>query len=265
MLVKLYGPSSEGEKIYSPAGCIGAVKHQIEGSSPLPAGLVPAGRVMSKLLSHECQAHIATGLRMGRPREFNEMTALAAAVDCFWERGYEATSVRDLAASMGLTAPSLYNAFGDKQALFVRALERYLDCTTRGRLSKYETSLPPKQAIRKFFAEIIDHSVNDRQRKGCFLVNSALEVAPHQSKLRAVIAEQFGEIEGFFKRCILAAQADGTAPRGVNANDGARLLLGVLLGIRVLARSAPSRPLLEGAVRPALALLDLPHRKNKTR
>ena len=202
---------------------------------------------------------------MGRPREFNEVAALEAAVNCFWQRGYEATSMRDLTASMGLTAPSLYNAFGDKQALFARALERYLDCTTRDRLHRYETSLPPKRAIRQFFTEIIDHSINDRERKGCFLVNSALEVAPHQSELRAVIAEQFGEIEGFFKRCIRAAQADGTAPSVVDVNDTARLLLGVLLGIRVLARSTPKRSLLEGVLRPALALLDLPRHKGKTR
>src|SRR5271155_612119 len=134
---------------------------------------------------------------MGRPREFSEVAALQAAVDCFWQHGYEATSMRDLAASMGLTAPSLYNAFGDKQALYARALERYLDCTTRDRLRRYETSLPPKQAIHKFFAEIIDHSIKDRERKGCFLVNSALEVAPHQIKLGALVAEQFGEIEAF--------------------------------------------------------------------
>src|SRR5271169_5678571 len=195
---------------------------------------------------------------MGRPREFSEVAALQAAVDCFWQRGYEATSMRDLAASMGLTAPSLYNAFGDKQTLYARALERYLDCTTRDRLRRYETSLPPKEAIHQFFAEIVDQSIKDRKRKGCFLVNSALEVAPHQSELGAVIAEQFSEIEAFFKRCILAAQSDGTAPRGVDPNNTARLLLGVLLGIRVLARSAPNRPLLEGVLRPALALLDLP-------
>jgi TetR/AcrR family transcriptional repressor of nem operon len=200
---------------------------------------------------------------MARPREFNEIAVLEAAVDCFWQRGYEATSMRHLAASMGLTAPSLYNAFGDKQALFALALERYLDCTTRDRLRRYETSLPPKEAIHRFFAEIIDHSIKDRKRKGCFLVNSALEVAPHQSELGAVIAEQFSAIVAFFKRCILAAQADGTAPRGIDANDIARLLLGVLLGIRVLARSAPNRSLLEGVVRPALALLDLSGRKGK--
>ncbi len=203
---------------------------------------------------------------MSRPREFSETAALQAAVDCFWQHGYEATSMRDLAASMGLSAPSLYNAFGDKQTLFARALERYLDCTTRDRLHRFETSLPPKEAIPRFFAEIIDHSINDRERKGCFLVNSALEVAPHQSELGAVIAKQFGEIEAFFKRSILAAQADGTTPHNVNANDTARLLLGVLLGIRVLARSAPDRSLLEGVVRPALALLDLPrHKRKKTR
>ena len=70
---------------------------------------------------------------MPRPKEFSEIAALDAAVDCFWQRGYEATSMRDLAVSMGISAPSLYNAFGDKQTLFARALERYLDCGARDR------------------------------------------------------------------------------------------------------------------------------------
>jgi TetR/AcrR family transcriptional regulator, transcriptional repressor for nem operon len=199
---------------------------------------------------------------MARPREFDEATVLQVAIDCFWQRGYEATSVSDLAASMGLTAPSLYNAFGDKQTLFARALQRYLECTTH-RLRRLETTLPPKEAIRCFFAEIINHSINDRERKGCFLVNSALEVAPHQSELGVMIADQLGELEAFFKRLILAGQAEGTVPGNVDAGDTARLLLGVLLGIRVLARSAPRRALLEGVVRPALALLDLPAAKGK--
>jgi TetR/AcrR family transcriptional repressor of nem operon len=202
---------------------------------------------------------------MPRPREFSESVALEAAIDCFWQRGFEATSMRDLATSMQLSAPSLYNAFGDKQALFARALEQYLNCSTRDRLSRLEASLPPKEAIHRFFAEIIDHSISDRERKGCFLVNSALEVAPHQSEVGAVIAKQFGEIEAFFRRSILAAQADRMTPRGLDATDTARLLLGVLLGIRVLARSVPRRSLLEGVVRPALALLDFPRNNRKNR
>ena len=202
---------------------------------------------------------------MPRPREFSEIGALEAAIECFWQHGYEATSMRDLAAAMGLTAPSLYNAFGDKQTLFTQALHRYLDGTTHDRLCRYETSLPPKAALHQFFSEIVNHSINDRKRRGCFLVNSAIEVAAHQKELSALIAQQFAAIEAFFKRCIIAAQADGTAPRSVDAADIARLLLGVLLGVRVLARSAPNRLLLEGVVKPALALLDVPKQKRKKR
>ena len=201
---------------------------------------------------------------MSRPREFDESAALEAAMECFWRRGYEATSLRDLTASMGLTAPSLYNAFGGKQELFSLALERYLDRTTRDRLRRLERSLAPKAALHRFFAEIIEHSIQDRQRKGCFLVNSALEIAPHDAECRAVITEQFNEIEAFFRRCILKAQADETVSSDVDPGDTARLLLGVLLGVRVLARTKPERAVLEGVVRPALAMLE-PPRKGKAK
>jgi TetR/AcrR family transcriptional repressor of nem operon len=193
---------------------------------------------------------------MARPREFDEVTALEAAIECFWDRGYEATSVRDLADKMGISAPSLYNAYGDKHALFAQALERYLDLSARALIKRLEDSLPPKQAVRRFIEEIIKRSVNDRERRGCFLVNSALEVAPHDKELGAFIADRLAEIEAFFYRSIKAAQAEGAVPRYRAAKDLARLLLGVLLGIRVLARSKPERALLEGVARPALALLD---------
>jgi len=193
---------------------------------------------------------------MARPLEFDETAALEAAIGCFWRRGYEATSVRDLAASMGVSAPSLYNTYGDKHALFVQALEHYLDHTTRARIKRLEDTLLPKQAVRKFIEEIIDRSVGDRERRGCFLINSALEIAPHDAKLSALIADRLAEIERFFHRSIRRAQAEGSVPRNRSAKDSARLLLGVLLGIRVLARVRPERALLEGVARPALAQLD---------
>jgi TetR/AcrR family transcriptional regulator, transcriptional repressor for nem operon len=193
---------------------------------------------------------------MARPREFDEATALEAAIECFWDRGYEATSVRDLAGKMGISGQSLYNAYGDKRALFAQALEHYLDHSARALIKELESSLPPKQAIRRFVEEIIARSVSDRERRGCFLINSALEVAPHDSELGALIADRLAEIEAFFYRSIKAAQAKGTVPRDRSAKDLARLLLGVVLGIRVLARSKPQRALLEGVARPALALLD---------
>jgi TetR/AcrR family transcriptional repressor of nem operon len=193
---------------------------------------------------------------MARPREFDEVTALEAAIECFWDRGYEATSVRDLAGKMGISGQSLYNAYGDKRALFAQALEHYLDHSARAMIKELESSLPPKQAVRRFIEEIVARSVSDRERRGCFLINSALEVAPHDSELGALIADRLAEIEAFFYRSIKAAQAKGTVPRDRSAKDLARLLLGVVLGIRVLARSKPQRALLEGVARPALALLD---------
>jgi TetR/AcrR family transcriptional repressor of nem operon len=200
---------------------------------------------------------------MARPREFDEEAVLTAAMDCFWERGYEATSVRDLAAEMGLASPSLYNAFGDKRSLFRKVLERYAQHSARARIARLESTLPPKEAVRAFVTEIVEHSLDDRDRRGCLLVNSALDVAPHDPEIGAEVAKRLGEVEAFFRRAITAAQAEGTVPPERDPKDLARLLLGVTLGIRVLARSKPERKLLVGMARPALALLDWPRSSEK--
>jgi TetR/AcrR family transcriptional regulator, transcriptional repressor for nem operon len=196
---------------------------------------------------------------MVRPREFDEDAVLNAAMNCFWERGYEATSVRDLAAEMGITGPSLYNAFGDKRSLFRKVLERYAQHSARARVARLESTLPPKKAVQAFITEIVKDSLDDRDRRGCLLVNSALEIAAHDPEIGAEIADRLAEVEAFFRRAITAAQADGTVPADRDPKDLARLLLSVTLGIRVLARSKPERKLLEGVARPALALLDWPH------
>ncbi len=159
-------------------------------------------------------------------------------------------------ASMKIGGPSLYNSFGDKRTLFVKALERYVERSVRARIRRLESSLPPKRAIRTLIKEVVERSLTDRSRGGCLLINSALEVSPHDSEIAAQIARCLGEIEAFFRRAIAAGQADGSVPRDREPNDLARLLLGILLGIRVLARSKPDRKLLEGVARPALAALD---------
>lgn len=193
---------------------------------------------------------------MARPREFDEAEALEAAMRRFWEYGYEATSVRDLADSMGITGASLYNAFGDKRSLFSQALDHYLDISLRDRIGRFEGQLPPREAIAAFFAEIVQRSLDDADRKGCMLVNSAIEVAPHDPAFQQLIAGVLAQVEAFFLRCVEAGQRDGTIATNQPAADLARLLLGVLLGLRVLARTRPERALLEGLVRPVEALLE---------
>ncbi|KWR90261.1 TetR/AcrR family transcriptional regulator [Cupriavidus sp. IDO] len=195
---------------------------------------------------------------MARPRKFDEQSALTAALDAFWARGYEATSTRDLTSVMGMTQPSLYNAFGDKRSLFLRALDGYLDLTVRERIARLESTQPPVAAITGYFHESIERSLADPQHRGCLLVNTALEATQDDPTLQQKVADEFLEIRSFFHRRLVAAQQAGEIAATVVPDDAASHLLAVLLGLRVLARAAPERSLLEGAVRPALAWLGLP-------
>jgi TetR/AcrR family transcriptional repressor of nem operon len=193
---------------------------------------------------------------MARPRAFDEANALNAAIDCFWRRGYGATSVRDLGDEMGLGSASLYNAFRDKRTLFLCALDRYLDGTMRERIARLERSLPPRDAVKAFIEEIIERSVNDPEQRGCMLINAAAEFGSRDGELGEAIVARLDELQGFFRRTIARARKDGTVPRERDAAELARLMLGVVVAIRVLARVRPERTLLKGIARPALALLD---------
>ena len=193
---------------------------------------------------------------MARPREFNDDAALDAATNQFWQYGFNATSVRDLGAAMGLGVGSLYNAFGDKRALFTRCLDRYLECNMRERVARLENSKSPRAAIEAFLNEIVARSLVDP--RGCLLVNSALEVAPHDAAIGAVITARLAELEGFFRRCVAAGQRDGSIASTYTARDIARLLLTTVMGLRVLARARPEAALLRGVARQALSLFDPP-------
>ncbi len=195
---------------------------------------------------------------MVRSRSFDEGLVLDAAMERFWKHGYVATSVRDLGDAMGLGTASLYNAFGDKRALFERCLDRYLDANMRARIARLEATLPPRQAIEALLTEIVERSMHDRL--GCMLVNSALEVAPHDAAIAEVVAARLSELEAFFRRCAVAGQRDGSIDTKRDASDLARLLLTTVIGLRVLARGRPERELLEGTVRQILVLLDTPRK-----
>jgi TetR/AcrR family transcriptional repressor of nem operon len=179
----------------------------------------------------------------------------------FWAAGYAATSVRDLGDAMGLGQASVYNAFGDKRTLFTQCLDRYLDANMRARIARLEQTLPPHQAIATFLSEIVERSLQNRL--GCLLVNAALEVAPHDPDIADIVAARMGELEAFFRRCMIAGQRDGSISPDVDAKDGARLLLTTVMGLRVLARGHPERAVLEGAVRQALSMLGKPAQRPK--
>src|ERR1700761_4561534 len=119
------------------------------------------GSLLSMARCHRWLARLTERGSMPRPREFDERTVLDAAMRCFWHRGYEQTSMRDLAEEMGITSASVYNAFGDKRALYRRALDHYLEDSVHDRVARF-TPLPPLSALRAFFDEIVERSIADK-------------------------------------------------------------------------------------------------------
>lgn len=192
---------------------------------------------------------------MGRPREFDETAVLNAATELFWRRGFEAVSIRELADRMGLKTASLYNAYGDKRALYRQVLQRYATdalgwCGES--LAGHKRGL---EALEALFFALAEDGATDSHKKGCLIVNAGLETAPHDPEFQTIVAAVFRRLERFFRDCVLRGQADGSVTRAQSADDLARLLLGAMLGVRVLARTRPERALLEGVARAATALL----------
>ncbi|MCE9650768.1 MAG: TetR/AcrR family transcriptional regulator [Parvibaculum sp.] len=200
---------------------------------------------------------------MGRPREFDEDEVLKAAGEVFWSHGYEGTSTRDLTNCTGLTPASMYNAFGDKRGLYVRSLEHYLKTILHERIARLDALGSPARAIAGYFREVIDRSLSDPEHRGCMLVNTALAATPDDPELQRLVADETAAIERFFHRQILAGQKSGELPRQQSADDLARMLLAVVMGLRVLVRVRPDAALLEGLARPALAMLNIPWPRGK--
>lgn len=181
-------------------------------------------------------------------------------MSCFWERGFAATSLRDLTGRMGIAGPSLYNAFGDKRALYEKALDHYCRTATYKLIARIEEQCPPQDRIAELFATVVDLAATDKNRRGCLLINSALEVAPHDAEMRRVIALHLGAVRSFFARSLTDGRRSA-AHRGkkptLSSQEAADNLMAVLIGLRVLARSAPERAMLESIVAAALKPLGL--------
>ena len=195
---------------------------------------------------------------MGRPREFDEDTVLEAAMQRFWNNGYEATSMRDLADRTGMTTPSLYNAFGDKRAIYRLVLDRYVRLALETCSAIFGGDDPPLRALERYFDATVEEALADTLHKWCFVVNTALEVAAHDQDFRDVVTGVFEKIEKYVRDCVAAGQRDGSILTSQPPADIARLALSIVLGLRVLARTNPDRALLTGVIRPFFALLRTP-------
>ena len=124
---------------------------------------------------------------MPRKKEFDVDTVLNSAMKAFWARGYEATSLNDLLDCMQIQRASLYNAFGDKHTLFLETLRRYDAVYRQTEVAKRMKMASPRQAILGLFQDAVTVVVEHGARNGCFLINTALELSPHDPEVAEVV------------------------------------------------------------------------------
>jgi len=127
-----------------------------------------------------------TGRPVGRPREFDEEQVLTSAMEAFWRKGYEATSLVDLTDSTGLNKASLYRVFGDKHQLFMAALKNYSDIEFRETTAVISDSASPLTNLRAVVQKVCEDAGSD---KGCLMINSMVETAPHDAEVKQLLQE----------------------------------------------------------------------------
>ncbi|CAA0120014.1 HTH-type transcriptional repressor ComR [Halioglobus japonicus] len=170
-------------------------------------------------------------------KSFDEEVTLEKAMHVFWEKGFDSASIADLLDRTGINRGSLYNTFGGKQALFVKALLKYDQDKRRTALAELEALDDPQRAVGEFFDNMVAVTIEDPERKGCFLFNTVLECPTHEPEVNEIVANGLREIEAFFRRCIEVAQARDDIPKSVDPSAKAKALLALALAIRVLGRS----------------------------
>ncbi|MDQ0172963.1 TetR/AcrR family transcriptional regulator [Paenibacillus tundrae] len=192
---------------------------------------------------------------MARQREFDLDRALDAAMHIFWDKGYEAASLRDLTTGMGIQRPSLYAAFGDKKELFETALRRYTTqhaAKVRGMLQQGESVI---EAFRRLFEHIGSEGDVTDPRHGCFCINTMVELAPHDPKFAVLTREHQMYLAVLFQELIERGQCSGEISSHLHATSIAQSLVVSMIGLTVMMKSAPDRSFVEQSIEATLLCL----------
>ncbi|MFH9722018.1 TetR/AcrR family transcriptional regulator [Streptomyces sp. NPDC017254] len=194
---------------------------------------------------------------MARTKEFDPDAALRAALELFWARGYEATTMSDLVEHLGVGRASIYATFGNKHELYLKAMDRYLE--TRDprlveELSAPGPALPAVRAlVRRFAAEA---SAEGQRLNGCFVTNSAAELGPHDTAVARRVELSWEQVETLLYAALTRARAGGELAAGRDPRALARMLLVLLQGVRVVGKVSSDPARVRDAAEQALSLLD---------
>ena len=191
---------------------------------------------------------------MARSKEYDENEVLRKAMELFWKQGYEKTTMQDLVTYMGIHRRSMYDTFGDKHTLFMKALERYGEIIE----TKIDTQVKPldtvKQAIRRLFEMAIQK--NEQQPIGCLTVNTAVELSLHDKEAAEKVVESFYKTESLLFELLLRGQKSGEVSDHHDAKRLSQSFHNSLVGLRVLAKTTDDKKKLESIIDMTLSVLD---------
>ncbi|MBD1392006.1 TetR/AcrR family transcriptional regulator [Mucilaginibacter glaciei] len=185
---------------------------------------------------------------MARTKDFDETEVLTKAVNLFWLKGYSATSMQDLVDELGISRSSLYDTYGDKHTLFLKALESY-QCANSGQFAQIIAGDgSSKEIIRALLEFFIDGLLNDTCQKGCFMVNAEVEVGLHDKEVSDMIQKNDQNTEDAFYRVIKTGQERGEITNPQDARALARFLFNTVKGIQVTAKSTSERAVFDDII-----------------
>ena len=194
--------------------------------------------------------------KRGRPRAYDPAAALEQARLSFWNAGFAATSLDELSAATAKNRPSLYAAFGDKEALYLKTLDGYRDLARRGMKEALAPDLPLAEGLRRVYQSALGMYLPPGQKpRGCFMIGTAVTEAVRDDAVRASLAEGLGEIDRAFEARFRQARDEGELPADADPAALARLASGVLYFLAVRSRAGEPRAALEATAEAGVALL----------
>lgn len=174
---------------------------------------------------------------MARPKSFDQEKAMLNAMQLFWQKGYEATSVKDLEKATGLKTSSLYNTFGGKEQFFLNILKHYSKFVIGGRMKRYLTQDDPIKSIRDFFTTCFTDLPEGQEGIACLLVNTTAEMALHHEGAREIVIENEANLKSGFKGCVERAKQQDRVPKHQDSDVLATQLVITLKGILLSSKA----------------------------